>query len=97
MAAPGEDFRVEAVKSGMTLVTARGKEVDLAALTGCILPVTAKTADCVYAVFRGHRLAFTRDRAMDVRGTVTGKTETPPEILAAASCTGHCAGCSGCK
>lgn len=97
LANTGEDFRVEAVKGDMSLVTAVGKELTLSALVGCVLPVTAKTNDCVYAVFHGHRIAFTRDWAMRVRGIVTGKTEVPPEILSAPSCAGHCAGCSGCK
>ena len=97
MANPGEDFRVEAVKGETGLITAGGRELTVGDLKGCILPVTAKTRDCVYAVFHGHRIAFPREQAMQVRGTVTGKTEVPPEVLTAPSCAGHCAGCSGCK
>lgn len=97
LAEPGEDFRVEAVRKDMTLITARGRQMQLSELEGCVLPVTAKTNSTVYAVFHGHRIVFERMWAMQVRGTVIGKTAAAPEVLPAPSCAGHCAGCRGCK
>lgn len=97
LANPGEDFRIEAIKGSMSLLTANGKELDMKALQGCVLPITAKNAGNIYGVFHGHRIAFRQDWAMRIRGNVIGKTETSPEILTAEPCTHHCAGCSRCK
>ena len=96
MATPGEDFRVEHVKQSILLVTASGKELDLRNLEGCTLSITAKNADQLYGFFRGHRIAFQKQYAMTVMGTVLGKTSQPVEVRAAQPCTHHCAGCQGC-
>lgn len=96
MTVPGEEFRVEQVRRSILLITASGNELDLRNLEGCTLSVIAKTPDQLYGVFRGHRIAFPKQYAMAVTGTVLGKTARPVDIRAAQPCTHHCAGCQGC-
>lgn len=100
MANPGEDFRIDKVKRSMSLITATGKELNLTELEGCVLPITAKTSDSIYGVFHGHRIVFDRKWAMEIRGTILGRTREAPVIIApdgVQKCTGNCKSCGGCK
>ena len=96
LANPGEEFQIDRVKTDISLVTAKGKEMPLSELVGCRLSIVSKTSDSIYGVFRGHRIVFDKLHAQKIYGTVLGKTTAPVHVIAADACTHHCASCGGC-
>lgn len=96
LANPGEDFRIDKVKKPITLVTVKGKDMDLKELEGCVLPITAKAGSSICGVFHGHRIMFDKLYAKSIFGTVLGKTQGPVEVLSAEPCSCNCASCGGC-
>ena len=96
LANPGEEFQIGRVKTEISLVTAKGKEMSLSELVGCRLSIVSKTSDSIYGVFHGHRIVFDKLHAQKIYGTVLGKTTAPVHVIAADACTHHCASCGGC-
>lgn len=98
LASSGEDFKIERVSKSIDYVTASGKEIKLDTLSGCILSITSKNNDTMCVVFRGHRIVFPRNVAMQVKGNILGKTTSTPTIIPATvgHCTGNCKSCGKC-
>ena len=90
-----EDFVIEKFSKNMDVMTADGHIFSLQALKGKTLAVLGKNSDALFAVFHGHRLAFKKEFALMIQGTITGKTKEPPVILGQPIGCNHC--CSNCK
>ena len=92
-----EDFVIEKFSKNMDVMTADGHIFSLQALKGKTLAVLGKNKDALFAVFHGHRLAFKKEFALMIQGTITGKTKEPPVILGQPiGCNHNCGKCKGC-
>ena len=92
-----EDFVIEKFSKNMDIMTADGHIFSLQALKGKTLAVLGKNKDALFAVFHGHRLAFKKEFALMIQGTITGKTQEPPVILGQPiGCNHNCGNCKGC-
>ena len=92
---PGEDYTIEKFSKNMDIVTSDNQMFSLKALQGKTLSIINKDKDTIFAVFHGHRLAFKREFALMIQGTITGKTKEEPIVLQHPAKNCHC--CKNCK
>lgn len=93
----GEDFIIQKYQKQMELMTSDNKRLTLEDIAGKTLAIVGNDGETVYAVYRGHRLAFHKEFARLIRGVIVGKTKETPQILPAATdCAHDCSHCKGC-